>query len=340
MRSSQRRALALAIVLSLFLTLFGPIHDAIPHTHGEALAQEVTACTAEEHNASKWHLPYLYIPDVRFCYYGHEHGDGPPDWIAAAGYEAGFDAGGGFHGNTSAAENTHKHAAMKGWYEPTYRDYSGGRVELYARVHIASNVLDRTAQYHSYEMFMLDAAGGVSRWQGHFDAGNPEEKRFLYDGRNDPGIFFRPLILTQNEQTFPTVKNEHWYMRAAVSWNWDFAWTVDPTTFHRDGEVYDLDVSHWLPTGRLGTVRRFEPAWYGPDSRIVRNRGNPPRGVEFWATPRGEIVSGPDDLRCFPQACLSNYIALTARSIEAGIPGGNARERVFPGIGLGVKLPN
>lgn len=304
--------------------------------HG-AHAQTYPYCTAEQHDASRWHLPYSLEYG---CLYGHEHGDAPPEWIAEAGYEAGFDAGGGFHGNTSHAENTDKHAAMKG-FVADFRDYANGAQTVYFRVHIASNVMDRTARFHSYEVFLRDATGAVSHWQGWFDSGSPAEKRFLYNGRNDPGAAFRPLVLTQDETTFPTVKNEHWYMRAAAPWNWDFAWTVDPTTFWRYDEVYSTDVASWPVTGRLGTVRRLEPAWYGPDSRITRNRGNPPRGIEFWATPLGDFVNGPDDPRCSPVACLPQFIATTARSVEANIPGGgNARERVFPGIGLGIRLPN
>ena len=42
----------------------------------------------------------------------------------------------------------------------------------------------------------------------------------------------------------------------------------------------------------------------------------------------------------YQNQCLPQYIATTARAVEHMIPGGNPRERVFPGIGLGVRLPN
>jgi hypothetical protein len=343
------RSIAALLIVAAVMMLGEAAHELIPHewahaTGGHAVAEAQGIpdhyCAPERHDASRWHLPYIYNSDQDWCYYGHEHGGAPPQWIADAGYEAGFDQHGGFHGNTSHAENTDKHAAMKG-YLVDVTDYAGGAQQVYFRVHIASNAMDRTAKNHSYEVFMRDAAGGVSHWQGYFDAGDPSTKRFLYNGRNDPGLNFRPLIFTQDETTFATVKNEHWYVRASVGWNWDFAWTLDPTTFWRYDEKYDTDVSHWPVTGRLGTVRRIEPAWYGPDSRVTVNRGNPPRGVVFWATALGEFVTGPEDPRCIGSVpCLPQFIATTARSVESGVPGGNARERVFPGIGLGVRLPN
>ena len=309
-------------------------HEIVPHEHAVAEAQGYPHCTDEQHDASKWHLPYSV---EQGCLYGHEHGDAPPQWIADAGYEAGFDHAGGFHGNTSHAENTDKHAAMKGFLAD-FKDYAGGTQQLYLRVHIATNAMDRTARYHSYEVFLRDSAGGVSHWQGWFNSGDPSTNRFLYNGRNDPG--HRPIVLTQDETTFPVVKNEHWYVHGSGAWNWDFAWTVDTTTYWRYDEVYDTNVANWPQTGRLGTVRRLEPAWYGPDSHVSKNRGNPPRGVVFWATTTGDIVTGEADARCSPVACLPQFIATTARSVESGIPGGNPRERVFPGIGLGVRLPN
>jgi hypothetical protein len=327
------RIAAIGAVILAAAALLG--HEVVPHGH-DAHAQQVGAC--DHHDASRWHAPYEWdLSTSTGCLYGHEHGDAPPAWIAEAGYAAGFDHAGGFHGNTSHLENTEKHAAMKGFLAD-FTDYGGGTQQVYFRVHIATNALDRTARYHSYEVFMRDATGAVSHWQGWFNSGDPSADRFLYNGRNDPGR--RPIVLTQDETTFAVVKNEHWYTRASAAWNWDFAWTVDATTFWRPDEAYDPNPANWPATGRLGTVRRLEPAWYGPDSRVSPNRGRPPRGVAFYATPFGEIVSGPDDPRCAPYSCLRQFIAPTARAVEAGIPGGNPRERVFPGIGLGVRLPN
>lgn len=297
-------------------------------------AQTYRYCEPHEHNASRWHLPYSF---EHVCLYGHEHGDAPPEWIVEAGYVAGFDPHGGFHGNTSHLENSDKHAAMKG-FAADFMDYAGGVQSLYVRMHIADNVMDRVSRYHSYEVFMKDSTGAVSHWQGWFNTGDPNTDRFLYNGRNDPGR--RPIILTQDETTFPTVKNSHWYSRASAGWNWDVNWTVDSPTYWRLGEVYDTNPENWLLTGRLGTVRRMEPAWYSFDSKVSRNRGNPPRDREFWSTPLGEFVSGPTDERCAPYACLSQFIAGTARSVEAGVPGGTPREREFPGRGMGVRQPN
>lgn len=352
-----RRSIAAAVVAASVMVMAPLAHDAIPHEHPDLMpglhvgvAQAAGSlngqqCPASMHDASRWHAPYDSITE---CYYGHEHGDAPPDWIAAAGYKLAFDHAGGFHGNTSSIENTTKHAAMKG-YLADFTDYVGGAQQVYFRVHIASNVLDRMARYHSYEVFMRDSTGAVSHWQGWFNSGDPVKDRLVYNALNDPGT--RPIVLTQDETTFPKVKNEHWYVRAAAPWNWDFAWTMDATTFYYKDEALNTDMSTWKPSGRLGTVRRMEPAWYGPDSKVASTRTMAaPKGRTFYATQFGEIVSGPTSARCkgtttsfgetYQNQCLPQFIAATARAVEAGVPGGNARERVFPGIGLGVKLPN
>jgi hypothetical protein len=237
---------------------------------------------------------------------------------------------------------------MKGFLAD-FKDYARGTQQVYFRVHIASNVLERMARYHSYEVFMRDSSGAVSHWQGWFNSGDPVKDRFVYNGVNDPGR--RPIVLTQDETTFPKVKNEHWYTRATGSWNWDFAWTVDATTYYYPNEAKNPDQSTWKPTGREGTVRRFEPAWYGPDSKIAPTRSKPaPKGRTFYATQFGEIVSGPNAAQCsgtttmygetYQNECLPQFIATTARAVEHTVPGGTPRERVFPGIGLGVGLPN
>lgn len=301
--------------------------------------QAVPYCTPAQHDASRWHFVYSV---EQYCLYGHEHGDAPPAWIGEAGLTVGFDADGGFHGNTSHAENTDKHAAMKGFAD-YFIDYAGGIQQVYVRVHIAANAMDRTARFHSYQVFMQDAAGGVSYWTLWLDSGDPNEKRFEYNGRNDPGGEKRPLVLVQSRETFPIAKNEHWYTRSSVGWGWDINWTVDPPMYWEPGEVYSTFMDPAKATGQLGTVRRMEPAWYGPDSKSSPNRGNPPRGVEFWSNMLGEIVSGLDDLRCQGVGavpCAAQFIATTAKSVEARIPGGTPREREFPGRGLGVRLPN
>jgi hypothetical protein len=351
----RRCIAATVIVAGLAAAPFA--HDAIPHEHpglvpglqvGVAQAAGRLSgkpCPASMHDASHWHPPY--DPQTE-CFYGHEHGDAPPAWIEAAGYLVAFDHAGGFHGNTSAIENTTKHAAMKGFLA-SFTDYAGGEQQVYFRVHIASNVLDRMARYHSYEVFMRDAAGAVSHWQGWFNSGDPVNDRVIYNAVNDPGT--RPIVLVQDETTFPIVKNEHWYMRSTAPWNWDFAWTVDATTYYFPTEAEHTDMASWKPTGRLGTVRRFEPTWYGPDSKVAPARSYfVPKGGTFYATQFGEVVSGPTAARCsgttmmygvtYQNQCLPQYIATTARAVEHMIPGGNPRERVFPGIGLGVRLPN
>jgi hypothetical protein len=73
--------------------------------------------------------------------------------------------------NTSAVENMTKHAGMKG----SLATFNG--VDVYFRVHAASNVLDRSARYHSHEIFALDPSGGVPHWQGWVNSGDPVADR-------------------------------------------------------------------------------------------------------------------------------------------------------------------
>ena len=91
-----RRSIAAAAVAASVMVFAPFAHDAIPHEHPDLMAALTVGvaqaagslsgqqCPASLHDASRWHAPY--DPKTE-CYYGHEHGDAPPDWIAAAGYQ-------------------------------------------------------------------------------------------------------------------------------------------------------------------------------------------------------------------------------------------------------------
>jgi hypothetical protein len=276
-----------------------------------------------------WHGPLITNAQVTNCQAGHEHGDAPPSWISQAGYNASFV--GAF--NTSAQENTAKHAAMKGFLARF------SNVDIYFRPHAASNVLDRSARFHSYEVWARDASGGVSHWQGWYNTGDPVADRVV---RTIPDPLRRPIMLVVDQASWDAgIRCEQWYGLTSV-WSWDFGWTIcEVNTLFYPGENSQLDQSFWrFPPGgaRLGGTRRLEAAWYQDDNR--------PHPVgEFWATQLGDIVTGPNDSRCsgsstrfgvtYANVCLRQFIASTMT--EVAFPG-NAVQKVFPTTG--VRAPN
>lgn len=265
------------------------------------------------------------------CATGQEHGDPPPDWIADAGYELLF------HGafNTSPIENTSKHAAMKAF--STTLD----NVDIYFRIHAASNPLDRSARFHSYEVFARDPSGNVSHVQGWYNSGDPTADRIprRSSGESDR----RPIILVVDQTAWDQgIRCEQWYGFTSA-WSWDFGWTIcNTTTLYVPGEnTTAADQSTWVPApdGSVGTTRRLEVAWYG-------NRGaGALRDQTFWATQFGDLVSGPDDPACtasttefgqsYQNVCLEQYIASTLPTV---IYPGNSEQKTFDAAG--VRLPN
>lgn len=290
------------------------------------------------HDASRWHPP---IDPQTGCQYGHEHGDAPPAWIAAAGYQAGYDPHGGFHGNTSPAENAMKHISMKGQVAQF------GAQEAYFRLHLTSNALERSARYHSYEVFLKDAQGGVSHWQGWYNSGDPRADR-VSRSLPDPGR--RPIVLVTDVAALERgVACEQWYGFTS-SWSWDLGLTICNSTtiyFPEEGQYLDFFwQTGWygLPSA-LGLDREIEAAWYGPGTPAARDRDIAPKGRTFYATQFGEIVSGPDAPRCsemttrfgvsYPNICLPQFVAPTAAGVAN--PAGRSR-KTFPGAG--VVVPN
>lgn len=275
-----------------------------------------------------WHPPV-----VNGCAAGHEHGDAPPAWIAQAGLPSSF------HGdfNTSPTEHTLKHAGMKG-FRTRFAD-----VDIYFRVHASSNVLDRSARYHSYEVWARDLSDGVSHWQGWYNIGDPVADRLPRRRGVEPEK--RPVILVVDQTSWEQgIQCEQWYANTA-QWSWDFGWTIcGINSLFYPGENAEQDRRFWRgpPTGQagIGTLRRLEAAWY--DNSHGRSH---PQG-QFWATQFGEIVAGPSDPRCsettvkfertYQNVCLEQYIAPTMQ--EVAYPNVNAEQRQFDGTA--VKAPN
>lgn len=317
-------AAAFAIIAGLLLVctlVAGVAAQGTSHPSGHG---DVGAC-GEPMDA--WHPPV-----VNGCATGHEHGDAPPPWIVQAGYTPSF------HGdfNTSATEHTLKHAAMKGFLT-RFAD-----VEIYFRVHAGSNVLDRSARYHSYQVWARDPSGSVSHWQGWYNSGNPYVDRF--PRRRGVEIQKRPAILVVDQTSWDQgIQCEQWYASTAV-WSWDFGWTIcGINALYYQGENDEQDQRYWrAPTGQpgVGTLRRLEAAWYDNSHGRMHPQG------QFWATQFGEIVAGPSDPRCsettpkfertYQNVCLEQYIAPTMQ--EVAYPNINAEQRQFDGTG--VNAPN
>jgi hypothetical protein len=270
----------------------------------------------------RWHPPV-----VNGCETGHEHGDAPPQWIYDAGYDPMFHG----HFNTSPAENAAKHAAMKG-FATTLKG-----VDVYFRLHAASNVLDRSARFHSYEIWARDPQGGVSHWQGWYNTGDPVTDRIPRRRGVEPSQ--RPIMLVVDQTAWDQgIRCEQWYFFSA-GWSWDIGWTIcNSTTLFYPGENNQQDPSNWrlAPDGGTGTTRRLEAAWYASRPH--------PTGT-FYATQFGEIVSGPNDPRCsatsvqygvtYQNVCLEQYIAPTMPQVS--FPD-NAVQKQFDDTG--VDVPN
>jgi hypothetical protein len=232
-------------------------------------------------------------------------------------------------------ENTAKHAAMKGFLA-RFND-----TDVYFRIHAASNVLDRAARFHSYEVWARDPSGGVSHWQGWYNSGVPVADR-VPRTLGDPGR--RPVILAVDLASWDAeIRCEQWYASTA-SWSWDFGWTIcgiNALFYPGENDQQDPAFGKAPPEGAgVGNVRRLEAAWYG-SSMAGRES---PTGA-FWATQFGEIVSGPTDPRCsqmsnqfgetYVNICLDQFIAPTI--VPVTYPN-NAVQKVFDAEG--VHAPN
>jgi hypothetical protein len=313
--------------------------------------------TCATHDPNAWHGAV----GPNGCTYGHEHGSQPPAWVGAMSFSGAF--------NTSPIENapgptdaqptlTGKHNAMKG-YLGTNPIQGGG--QFYIRYHAASNVHDRMSRFHSYEIWFKDNSNNVSHWQGWADSGDPDLIGFGEAGAGgrrfacSPEIDIRPETIVRNEGCTNEL-TEHWYFYPRSGWQPTFSILMEATTFMYQGEYSQTSMTNWRRTGALGTSREASMV-VAPGSLDLA--GKPaPRGVAFYATQFGEIVTGPSDPRCSAQTtfpaqptatffrsntvetyqnvCLENYLAPTLPGFieqQGFAPGGE-----FPN--QGVKLPN
>lgn len=268
-----------------------------------------------------WHAPGAHGDRP-----AHEHGDAPPSWVTAAGYNVEFTHVGG-----TPNENHFywKHTGFKGW---------AGRlkgVDFYGIFHLDVNPSGHVSRFHSYQLWLRDSTGAVSHMSGWMDFGE--------DNNTGPNLVVtcaansnvRPLILV-NEPGCSSLTFEAWYMQTHAEWAPGFGFSINPN-YYTGGDPNDP--ATWQSTGRARNVeRRIELTWVA--------RTNTPRG-EFWTTQFGNVIDGPTDPVCdglhelevgdktYTLVCLNQYIAPSLTSI--GFPD-NAVQ--ITAAGNGIVLPN
>lgn len=268
---------------------------------------EPEACSVPS-GASTWHAAT-----------NHEHGDAPPAWADDWSCEQfGHPV---IYGGDEATpnENHHKHEAYKGY------SLTKNGVDVYLRVHFASNPMDRQARFHSYELYARDGSDAVSFWQGWMDFGDPATERYVTctmtheDNHPLHGLQHGWVSAPDAAAWNAGCRHERWYLRAE-DWQWNVVIDIlNPTTLYSTDEVLSDPVSEWntTPNHGKGTSRRIVLYWYGDDSTSRPTYNNPsPRGW-FCATGDGVItqpsVSGPGECG----SDLPQYIAPTMTSVDS-----------------------
>jgi hypothetical protein len=268
---------------------------------------------------TSWHPPV-----VNGCQTGHEHGDAPPAWISEAGYPLEFQI--------SQRENAVAHAALKGFHAQL------GDVDVYLRVHATSNALDRSARFHSYEVWARDRSGSISHWQGWMNTGDPRADRIPRRSAFQTDV--KPSILVVDQRSWEQgIRCEQWY-GATAFWSWDIAISLcNATTLYSYGEADGLAQGLWQPApdGAMESDRRVDLSWFDfRDHPIGR----------FYATQFGEIVSGPNDAKCsettamygvvYSNECLAQFIAPSMVRVSFPV---NTAKKEFDVTGVKLAAP-
>lgn len=269
-----------------------------------------------------WHAPGAHGTRP-----AHEHGDAPPSWVYAAGYNPMFIHDGGTMGENVA---DWKHTGFKGWAGK----FTDGQ-EWYGIFHLDVNPAGQNTRFHSYQLWIKDLTGAVSYFHGWLDfgVGNSTGPQKVVVCATDSGT--RPIIMVNKAGCAPRFEN--WYARAGAS-----EYGAPDIGFNVNPNYYDGDPAQpatWRPiNGAANNLnRRIEFAWYS-------NR-SPLRG-DIWTDQFGRLMSGPGDARCGTQvavgdktytvACIKQVVQPTLKTIQYP---GNSVQRTFPGAGT-VVLPN
>lgn len=307
-----------------------PVPTAVPPTPVPTAIPPTTTPVAHDHAMMSWHAPGSHsgIP-------AHEHGDAPPDWIAAAGYTVSFT-----HSGNTLNENVlaHKHTAFKG-YKATLKG-----VEVYCLWHLDFNPGGMASRFHSYQCWFKDGAGGVSNLNGWLDFGKDYNTlgTIVRLCNSNLGGSPRPVIAENGFGCTPP-KFSVWYSAPGYAYI-DVGFAVS-ATYYMDGPngaaVDPANPATWYQIpGGSNLVRRMELALYADRLAPL------PKNTAFWTDQFRRPVSGPNDPKCgstfsvgersYQLVCLRQYVASTLTEIK--FPN-NAVQREFPGAGI-VVLPN
>lgn len=328
-----------------------------------------------------WHPDVVMVAGVE-CFPGHEHGHAPPVWLSNMGVNLVYGGD-----EATDGENVMKHQAYKGFAFVDDRFNCNDHPEIpncennnegaahpldpdssddqygYVRVHAASNPHDRSARFHSYEVYLLsrneNGEWKISRWQGWYDTGTGIFPG-LHRVTSAVDAQLRPVIGVVDQQGWDLGKRcEQWYMMASrvivnpsddpnehqeygEGWGLDLGWNICGTTTigHPNEHLTAHDLSTWeIVPDSFGPQRRLDVSYFP-------GRGDPPMDVDFMATQFGVRVSGPNDPLCsgsfsidgktYPNKCLTQHISSSLKHI--GFSTGNAWQEVFPV--RGVRMPN
>lgn len=298
----------------------------------------------------------------------HEHGDAPPQWVtdwSMATFGHGLVYGG--DERSAPTENTMKHQAFKGVAYRVNTKAGACFVDLYFRYHAASNPHDRSATFHSYELYMRDCQGGISFRQGVYWVGYPDFRSqrmtrlneqagtILSDGSGQPAPGRDQFIVgAPDVNDFANgLKDEQWYMFAGKHGG-EFSVTISQATAYFEYDEHlggFMDMDTWHLTGGKGLGRRFEISLYGVNSPVptvqpagwfcapalpvqdkVEGRTHRPK----WTL----ITSGVTSALSCPAGFLPQFTAPTFpdTGIHAGL-NNTLPMKQFPGAGI-VTVPN
>lgn len=218
----------------------------------------------------------------------HEHGDAPPQWVtdwSMAQFGHGVIYGGD---EQTPNEWINKPRAFKGYSFTVVAD-DGQPLDIYARVHMQTNPLGRSAQYHSYEFYAGRNGEVLGFWQGWLDFGTARYSYAdvtLFEALSQDPPDNLMLSLGHPGQSVFLDYEEVWYAQLSTPDGWEPVVTVvvlDAST-DTDGNV----------TGNHGLIREFSFRWIaeGSTRRPEYNNRNmaDPRGW-FCASVHGEILS-------------------------------------------------
>ena len=279
------------------------------------------------HEDMHWHAPAAHGDRPV-----HEHGDAPPAWVIAAGYDVSFS-----HNHGTPGENVAywKHTAFKGW---------GGRFsdgqDWYGVFHLDTNPAGQSVRFHSYQLWSKDATGAVSHFSGWMDfgTGNNAGPQTVITCGQDSSV--RPIMLLNQGGSCTATRFENWYDNNGPAWGPDFGFNINPT-YRAGGDP--ANPATWTRIGSepRNVERRIEFAWYANRSA---QRGT------FWADQFGRIVTGPSDPACSSSVTVGgrSYAIVCAQqtvqpTLQSVVFPGNSAQRVFPNTGEGgvrVTFPN